>query len=636
MASDSFSVAAFDAWGVTAVIVAAIALGLAASSLGVPYAVGYALAGAALAFTGIVGQDVLAMLFQLGAVLVLFYVGLEASVTRFKKYGALSGVLAAAHGAIAFALGFLTASLFGFGTLESLAVGFILAASSTIISTRFMHDRAILNSGAAQTAYGILIAQDFALLVVIAFFSALSVRAPFEALLSAFALVLASTYAVTKLAPLIYSFLHHAGQPRKTFLAAIVLGGAASVAAWLSGVTPLIGAFFVGLALSETPYAQIVRRDAGFLREAFAILFFASAGAMLSNGFTPFTLALIAALAIANIVLWLVATSLGLPARNALATAILIAPLGEMALLAAFFLPSPRSPEIFSAAAAVFLVTAAALPFLARRVDALANAFTSSYPERGRAFVRGVTRKIVLDESVVSKALLQHHASTAARATALNAFLVVVLAYLAVVVEGGALAMGVGDWAFPAFLLLLALAILPAYNALSSLRRLASSVSAHLLHNSLPHTASRQRAQEHSTRIYLSAILSALGLVALAVALPYGAVYFAPVIVFLLFCLGLAAIAFDALLDHYEASGNTLPGSSLPVEGKSALAAIMERERLRERLVAAVRLRDKRTAKSLFTQLSHKEEKVLASKGTASRRNLAGYFLKRARRPHNN
>ncbi|OIO25881.1 hypothetical protein AUJ14_03245 [Candidatus Micrarchaeota archaeon CG1_02_55_22] len=632
MASDSFSVASFDAWGVTAVIAAAIALGLAASAVGIPYAVGYALAGAALYGSGIVGSDVFSLLFQLGAVLVLFYVGLEASVTRFKKYGALSGVLAAAHGAIAFALGFLTASLFGFGMLESLAVGFMLSFSSTIISTRFMHDRAILHSSDAQTAYGILIAQDFVAITVIAFFSALSNRPPFEALLAAFALILASSYVVTKAALPAYEFLHNVGQPRKMFLIAIVLGGAAAVVAWLSGVTPLIGAFFVGLALSETPYAQIVRRDAGFMREAFTLLFFASAGAMLVNGFTPFSLALVAALVIANIVLWLVATSLGLPARNALATAILIAPLGELALLAAFFLPSVRSPEIFSSAVAAFLVTAAALPFLAKRIDALANAFTSGYPERGRAFIRGVTRKIVLDQSVVSKALLQHHASSTARATTLNAFIVVVLAYLAVVVEDGALSLGLGGLAFPAFLLLLVLAIIPAYNALLNLRRLASSVSGHLLHNSLPHTASRQRAQEHSTKLYFSAILSALGLVALTVALPYGAIYAAPVIVFLLFSLSLAAIAFDALLDHYDAGGSTLPGASFPVEGKSALAAMMDRERIREKLVSAVRSRDKRTAKSLFTQLSHKEEKLLAAKGTTSRRNLASYFLKRARR----
>ena len=285
----------------------AFIFGAVAQRLRISPIVGYLLAGVAIGpFTpGFVADSSLApQLADVGIILLMFGVGLHFSLKDLFSLGRIVVPGAILQIVVATALGMSLAWWMGWGIGAGLVFGLSLAIGSTVVLTRALNDRHVMDTPRGHLAVGWLIIQDLVTVL------ALVLLPPLAGLLRAdvngapipeavdFA-TLAETLAVTlglfgifialmlivgkRAIPAFLHYVAHTGS-RELFRLAVlsVALGVAFIAAQLFGVSFALGAFFGGLVLSESELSQRAAEESLPLRDAFAVLFFVSVG-MLFN-----------------------------------------------------------------------------------------------------------------------------------------------------------------------------------------------------------------------------------------------------------------------------------------------------------------------------------------------------------------
>jgi CPA2 family monovalent cation:H+ antiporter-2 len=144
-------------------IVAALIGGAIAVRLRQPAVVGYMLAGVLIGpFTpGFVGgQEQIAILAEVGVVLLLFALGVEFSIRELRSVGRVVIPGGIAQVLLTLVAGTIVMALLGTDLRESLIVGACLALSSTIVVLKQLIDRGEMDSTHGRAAVGWTIVQD--------------------------------------------------------------------------------------------------------------------------------------------------------------------------------------------------------------------------------------------------------------------------------------------------------------------------------------------------------------------------------------------------------------------------------------------------------------------------------------------
>ncbi len=140
--------------------------------LGFGSVLGYLVAGAVigpfgLGFVGSEGQDVLHFA-EFGVVMMLFVIGLELEPAHlWRQRGALLGMGGVQVAATAAAIG-TAAVVAGLPWRASLALGLILAMSSTAIVLQSLSEKGLLNTEAGSRSFAVLLFQDVAVIPILA------------------------------------------------------------------------------------------------------------------------------------------------------------------------------------------------------------------------------------------------------------------------------------------------------------------------------------------------------------------------------------------------------------------------------------------------------------------------------------
>lgn len=275
-----------------------------AKRLGLGSVLGYLLAGViigpfALKFVGTETGEVMHFA-EFGVVLMLFLIGLELQPSRLWKLkgpivglGGLQVLLSAVViGALAFAL--------DFGWRISLAVGLILALSSTAIVLQTLSEKGIMNSEGGRSSFSVLLFQDIAVIPMLALIPLLAVssvpfigaesgaghsESPVEALpgwqqaLIVTALIGTIIIAGKFLARYAFRFIAET-RLREIFTAFalfLVIGIALSMQ--LVGLSPALGTFLAGVVLADSEYRHELESDIEPFKGLLLGLFFISVGA---------------------------------------------------------------------------------------------------------------------------------------------------------------------------------------------------------------------------------------------------------------------------------------------------------------------------------------------------------------------
>ena len=270
---------------------AALGGGVIARLLKQPAILGYLVAGIIVgpsALGLIQNTDNIQILATIGVVLLLFTLGIEFSfqeLKRVRNVGIFGGI---AQIVLTTGLGMLVAMfLLGQSLREAIIFGFLIALSSTMVVIGMLVDRGEANSVHGRVMIGMLLLQD--IIAAFAMFVLPALGAGNENLLPTLGLAFLKAGAFIALVLVAGIWLAPRllrrvalRQSRELFIlaiAALCLGGA--FAAYYFGLSAALGAFAVGLMVSESDFAHQALGDMVPLRDLFAALFFVSVGMLI-------------------------------------------------------------------------------------------------------------------------------------------------------------------------------------------------------------------------------------------------------------------------------------------------------------------------------------------------------------------
>lgn len=282
---------------------------------------------------------------EVGVVLLLFTIGIEFSVQqllRLRVFLLGGGGLQVGLAIVATAL---VARVFGVALNVGILLGMLVALSSTAIVIRLLADRGELDTPHGHAALGILIFQDLCvvpMMLAVPFLGGGDVTGvqAFGIVAKALLFVAAAVAIARWILPRALDIVVDTRKREVFLLAILLLCLGSAFASAQAGLSPALGAFLAGLALSESEYNHQALGEVLPLREVFNSLFFISVG-MLFDVRTALAhpvaslLLIVAVLVGKTLVTTVAAWALGQPLRVALLAGTAIAQIGEFAFVLA-------------------------------------------------------------------------------------------------------------------------------------------------------------------------------------------------------------------------------------------------------------------------------------------------------------
>ena len=316
--------------------------------LALPPVLGEILAGIALgpyAANIIVPSDTIISLAEIGAIFLLFTVGLETSPHELIRIGGRSLNVAIAGIVLPFLCGLVYLKLTNQSTHESLFVAAAMVATSVGITARILQDMQVLKQRAARIILGAAVFDDILGMVLLAIVVSVSSRGGVHwlhlsvVIAEAVGFVLFMIYFGPRMVNRMRPGLQQLSTRDAPLILALSICLLLSVAAAKIGMAAIIGAFFAGLIFADYAPEWGIRPHVYGINEFLAPFFFFTMGARLDirvfKGDVFLLAVIISLLALSSKIV-----GCGLPMlkegwRNALKVGVGMTPRGEVALIIA-------------------------------------------------------------------------------------------------------------------------------------------------------------------------------------------------------------------------------------------------------------------------------------------------------------
>lgn len=377
-----------------------------AKRLGLGSVLGYLIAGVLIGpfALSLVGDQADVMKFaEFGVVILLFLIGLEVQPsTLWDMRKAIFGLGGAQ--VVGTALAIAAAALaFGLPWQTALAVGLVLAMSSTAIVLQTLDEKGLRQGPVGRAAFGVLLLQDLAVIPLFALLPLLAIGAPQHAAeagghgdslvaalpvwaqtLSVLAAVAAVVGGGRYLVRPLFRFIAKA-RLREIFTAsALLIVVAVASLMQTVGLSPALGAFLAGVVLAESEFRRELETDIEPFRGLLLGLFFMTVGAGVDLPLVarqPLTLVglVLGLMVLKFLVMYGIARLFGAPNRGALAVATALAQGGEFAFVLLTFtvgagVIGAELAALLTAAIAVSMALTPVAMILYERVAALMDA----------------------------------------------------------------------------------------------------------------------------------------------------------------------------------------------------------------------------------------------------------------------
>ncbi|HEX7341660.1 MAG TPA: cation:proton antiporter [Rhodanobacteraceae bacterium] len=323
---------------------------------------------------------------DLGVVLLMFTLGLEFSVRKLREVGAGVLVATVAEVCLMMWIGYGLGQVFGWGRVDSLFLGAIVALSSTMVATRTLAEGRLQHLPFARTAVGMLVAEDVLTIVIITLLTAIAIGGTVKADLAFTVIGHLGMFVVVGmvLGLLLLPGLvdRVAGYGRDEILLILVLGicFGASLLAQKLGFSVALGAFMAGVIVAEARSAGRVVHLVEPLRDMFAALFFVSIGmridpALLIHYIVPALIAAGVVIVGKTLTVSLGVFATGRDARMSLRTGLSMAQIGEFSFVIATLglTLGAISKFLYPIAVTVSVICMAVSPYLVRSADGVIN-----------------------------------------------------------------------------------------------------------------------------------------------------------------------------------------------------------------------------------------------------------------------
>jgi Kef-type K+ transport system membrane component KefB len=227
---------------------------------------------------------------EISGIVILFIAGLEITPREFWRGGKASFTVGACGVIVPFFLGYYVFTMYGLGGLQSVLIATALTATSVAISVRVLTDLGKMQTKEAKLILGAAIVDDILAIAVLSVVTTmvqtgnlspniLDITFLILKILGIFvALVIAAGFIIPRM--LNSERLWQAGGSIEGIVTASFFAASAIAAA--VGLSPIVGAFAVGMAVASTKIIKQVEEYVDKLEIIFAPLFFAIIGAQVN------------------------------------------------------------------------------------------------------------------------------------------------------------------------------------------------------------------------------------------------------------------------------------------------------------------------------------------------------------------
>ena len=335
--------------GLLITYVSALLGGEVAQRIKMPSVVGQIVAGVIIgpsALGWISLTEPLELLSELGAILLLFSVGLETELADIKKVGKTALVVGVLGVILPFILGAGWAIASGFTTPKAMFVAAAFVATSAGITAKVLQELGALGTKEARIILAAAVIDDILAMLLLAVVSSMQTSEGIDAfhlvkiLGSAIGFVgivaLLGTYIMKRSSGLLDAPLDNESPLPVSF--SICLGLA--VASAYIGLAAIIGAFLAGMVLAETPHRKDLEHDFARISAVLVPFFFVVTGAnvnigLLANTSVIISVVVVTLLAIIGKVVGCGIGALSIGKKGALTVGIGMVPRGEVGVIVA-------------------------------------------------------------------------------------------------------------------------------------------------------------------------------------------------------------------------------------------------------------------------------------------------------------
>ncbi len=328
---------------------------------------------------------------EFGVVFLMFSIGLEFSLTRLMAMKRTVFGLGGAQVLISMSVVMLIAWVFGLDWRSGLALGGMLAMSSTAIVSKMLVERAELNLPYGRQMMGVLLFQDLAVVPLLIIIPALASNSANLSSTLLYATLKAAIVLVVLLVVgqhVMRHWFHLVARQKSSelfMLNVLLITLGLSYLTELAGLSLALGAFVAGMLISETEYRYQVEEDIKPFRDVLLGLFFVTIGMKLNLGAVVsdlgwVMLTVVALILCKGLVVTLLARAFEGDWGVALRSGIGLAQAGEFGFVLLTLADNTHlvSAEVLQIALAAMLISMLAAPFLIQHGEAIARRFSAA------------------------------------------------------------------------------------------------------------------------------------------------------------------------------------------------------------------------------------------------------------------
>ncbi len=361
-----------------------------------PLILGYLIAGMIAGPFVIEAEESIELLASLGIILLTFSIGLEFNFKKLRKIGITVITAATLEIVMMIFVGFQLGLALGWTTLEATLLGAILSVASTMIIIRSLRDSWGLDNERARLIVGLLIVEDFAAVLILAAVSGLMSPEGIDTerlgwlILSMVVFVAASILIGIAAIPRLIDYVGRQRSGELLILTVLGLCFSMAYVARYIGLSEAIGAFVMGVIISESRFIGDVVRKVEPVRDLFGAIFFITVGMLVDISlFSDVGMFVIPVLIITAVFVGAKMFSCsfstfitGFGVKNAIGAGLGMVAIGEFSLMIARVAESSGNvrPGIYEIIVVVTTITAMIVPYTVMSTNRVTRAVEGRMP----------------------------------------------------------------------------------------------------------------------------------------------------------------------------------------------------------------------------------------------------------------
>lgn len=272
-----------------------IAAGFAAilfSKLRIPVMIGYLFAGIFLGpgmwpDTFVTDTEIINFLANLGIILLMFSIGLEFSIKRLKKIGIFAALAGTIEVGLMIVIGYQVGQWLGWGSIQSIFLGAVLSISSTAVIVRVLTDTGQMKKPYADSIIGLLIIEDLAAVIILTVVSPMAsgtmpgANQLLTQMVAIIVFLILSLILGIAVIPKLIDRVGRSNSDEVLLLVALGFCFGMSILAYFIGLSVAIGAFILGVIVSESKESERILESIRSIKSMFLAVFFVSIGLLI-------------------------------------------------------------------------------------------------------------------------------------------------------------------------------------------------------------------------------------------------------------------------------------------------------------------------------------------------------------------